>query len=342
VRRLCWQGSLVILLVALVAGCSIIEPAAPVATWEPLPALETATPTRLPPSATPSAVTSTPQPTAVPSTPTVLPSPTSVPTATLTPSRAPSPSFTLAPTRTAVTQPSATPAATPQTVEDWRGTLHSLAAGSLYDDYIQLADGQKQYGIRAEDPELAERLVSARDSGDTLHVWGLLYVQADDYGGGQILVQRLVIEPAATRTATSSGPRFPTKAQVPSGTPGAALTATPGPEPGLTPTVEPTAPVPPTQAPQPTAPRPTLPPSELVEAWEGWILALPSGSLYDDYFAVEATGAQYGIRSLVPAIQAQIVAYRDSGMRVRIWGVLDYGVSDHNGASIIVTRMEPA
>jgi hypothetical protein len=84
-----------------------------------------------------------------------------------------------------------------------------------------------------------------------------------------------------------------------------------------------------------------VPPSELVEGWVGTIQALPTGSTYDDYFAAEATGGQYGIDALVDAIRQQVATQRAAGARVRVWGVLDYGVADYGNMRITVTRIEP-
>ena len=80
--------------------------------------------------------------------------------------------------------------------------------------------------------------------------------------------------------------------------------------------------------------------SELVDGWVGVIRALPAGSPHDDYFDTRRPGGQYGIRSLVPRIAEQLAAYRDTGTPVRVWGMLDYGVSDYGGRAIIVSRLE--
>jgi len=81
--------------------------------------------------------------------------------------------------------------------------------------------------------------------------------------------------------------------------------------------------------------------SELVESWVGVVVALPEGSTYDDYFTAEQSGRQYGITSLVTAIRSQLEAYRATGTRVRVWGVLDYGIADYGGVRITVTRVDP-
>jgi hypothetical protein len=51
-------------------------------------------------------------------------------------------------------------------------------------------------------------------------------------------------------------------------------------------------------------------------------------------------GGQYGIESLDPEIQEQIVALRDTGTTVYVWGTLHHNVPDYNASQIQVTRIE--
>ena len=74
--------------------------------------------------------------------------------------------------------------------------------------------------------------------------------------------------------------------------------------------------------------------------WVGTVVDCAGGQRNDDCFLVEGTGAQYGIHSLVSRLQTQLAAARQSGARIRIWGVLDYGVDDHTSRRITVTRLE--
>jgi len=101
---------------------------------------------------------------------------------------------------------------------------------------------------------------------------------------------------------------------------------------------EPPAPVPvvtPTPAPTPTSW------TEPVDNWWGEIVSNPPGSQWDDYFQRQiVNGGQYGIESLDPEIQAQIVALRDTGKTVHVWGTLHHNVPDYNAAQIQVTRIE--
>jgi len=81
--------------------------------------------------------------------------------------------------------------------------------------------------------------------------------------------------------------------------------------------------------------------TEPVDNWWGEIVSNPPGSQFDDYFQRQiAGGGQYGIESLDPDIQAQIVDLRDTGTTVFVWGTLHHDVPDYNAAQIQVTRLE--
>jgi hypothetical protein len=81
--------------------------------------------------------------------------------------------------------------------------------------------------------------------------------------------------------------------------------------------------------------------TEPVEDWWGEIVANPPGLQFDDYFQRQTVdGGQYGIESLDPDIQAQIVALRGTGTTIHVWGTLHHNVPDYNAAQIQVTRIE--
>jgi hypothetical protein len=100
---------------------------------------------------------------------------------------------------------------------------------------------------------------------------------------------------------------------------------------------------PPAPAPGAT-PTPVPTPSswtEPVEDWWGEIVSNPPDAQWDDYFQRQiVNGGQYGIESLDPEIQAQIVALRDTGKTVHVWGTLHHNVPDYGAAQIQVTRIE--
>jgi len=86
----------------------------------------------------------------------------------------------------------------------------------------------------------------------------------------------------------------------------------------------------------------------VVDGWEGTIHTgrTEPGSGGDDYFLLDAPiPVQYGIVSAIGVsgerdLEPQLVALRDSGTSVRIWGTLIVGVPDWNIGQIEITRIE--
>jgi putative hemolysin len=77
--------------------------------------------------------------------------------------------------------------------------------------------------------------------------------------------------------------------------------------------------------------------------WWGIIKSTQPGAQYDDYFERQDIPGQviyFGIDSMDPAVQAQIVALRDSGKIVHLYGKLLSNVPDSNGSQVQVTRIE--
>lgn len=89
-----------------------------------------------------------------------------------------------------------------------------------------------------------------------------------------------------------------------------------------------------------TPPPTPAPDSELVEGWVGTVHSLPPEATYDDYFHAQSPSGQYGIASHVDHLAQKLESYRDTGTVIRIWGILDHGVSDYGGTRILVTRIE--
>jgi hypothetical protein len=85
-----------------------------------------------------------------------------------------------------------------------------------------------------------------------------------------------------------------------------------------------------------------------IEGWTGVIVTgrTEPGSGGDDYLLLDAPiTLQYGIVAAIGEsgereLEPQIVALRDTGTRVRIWGTLMVGIPDWNGTQIEVTRLE--
>jgi putative hemolysin len=82
--------------------------------------------------------------------------------------------------------------------------------------------------------------------------------------------------------------------------------------------------------------------SEPLNDWWGVIKSTPPGTQYDDYFERQDLGGpiNFGIDSLDPAVQAQVVALRDSGKIVHLYGTLFSNVPDYNGSQVQVDRLE--
>jgi hypothetical protein len=89
------------------------------------------------------------------------------------------------------------------------------------------------------------------------------------------------------------------------------------------------------------APAPTESATEPVRDWAGVIVSNPAGAQFDDYFEWQsATGGCYGIDALDEGIRQQIIALRDTGQTVHLWGTLYHDVPDVQGRQIQVTRLE--
>jgi uncharacterized protein len=82
--------------------------------------------------------------------------------------------------------------------------------------------------------------------------------------------------------------------------------------------------------------------SEEIADWRGVIKSNPPGAQYDDYFELWTNGQiiYFGIDSMDPAIEAQIVALRNSGKIVHLYGTLFSNVPDVNGSQVQVDRIE--
>jgi hypothetical protein len=82
--------------------------------------------------------------------------------------------------------------------------------------------------------------------------------------------------------------------------------------------------------------------AEAIAEWWGVIVSSPAGAQFDDYFERQDLGQIiiFGIDSLDPAVQAQIVALRDTGRIAHLYGTLLSNVPDSNGSQIQVDRIE--
>ena len=82
--------------------------------------------------------------------------------------------------------------------------------------------------------------------------------------------------------------------------------------------------------------------TEEIAGWRGAIKSTAPGAQYDDCFELWTNGQiiYFGIDSMGPAVQAQIVALRDSGKIVHLYGTLFSNVPDYNGSQVQVDRIE--
>jgi uncharacterized protein len=82
--------------------------------------------------------------------------------------------------------------------------------------------------------------------------------------------------------------------------------------------------------------------AEQIADWWGLIKSTQPGAQYDDYFERQDLGQviYFGIDSMDPAVQSQIVAQRGSGKIVHLYGTLLSNVPDYNGSQIQVERIE--
>jgi uncharacterized protein len=82
--------------------------------------------------------------------------------------------------------------------------------------------------------------------------------------------------------------------------------------------------------------------AEEISDWWGVIKSTEAGAQYDDYFERQDLGQiiYFGIDSLDPEVQTQIIALRDSGKIVHLYGTLLSNVPDYNGSQVQVDRIE--
>lgn len=85
---------------------------------------------------------------------------------------------------------------TSEKMEDWWGVIRSTPPGSQYDDYFERQDlgGSIYFGIDSMDPEVNVQILSLRDSGKIVHLYGTLFSNVPDYNGSQVLVDRIEVD----------------------------------------------------------------------------------------------------------------------------------------------------
>jgi putative hemolysin len=108
-------------------------------------------------------------------------------------------SLTPVPTVEATTEGSGgtMPPGTTEEIADWWGVIKSMGAGAQYDDYFERQDLGQNYitfGIDSMDPAVQAQIVSLRDSGRIVHLYGTLFSNIPDVNGSQIQVDRIDVE----------------------------------------------------------------------------------------------------------------------------------------------------
>jgi putative hemolysin len=90
----------------------------------------------------------------------------------------------------------AMPAGASEPITDWWGVIESTEPGAQYDDYFERQDlGQVIYfGIDSLDPAVQAQIVSLRDTGRIVHIYGTLFSNVPDYNGSQVQVDRIEVE----------------------------------------------------------------------------------------------------------------------------------------------------
>jgi len=83
-----------------------------------------------------------------------------------------------------------------ETVIDWWGVIKSTEPSAQYDDYFERQDmGQiLLFGIDSLDDAAKSQLMTLRDSGKVVHLYGTLLSNVPDYNGSQILVDHIDVE----------------------------------------------------------------------------------------------------------------------------------------------------
>ena len=71
------------------------------------------------------------------------------------------------------------------------GVIRSLPAGAAYDDFFDGQQPAEQWGIEGALAPIAKELVTYREAGTPVRIWGILDLGQKDYGGGRITVSRV-------------------------------------------------------------------------------------------------------------------------------------------------------
>ena len=100
------------------------------------------------------------------------------------------------------------PAGATNVITDWQGVIKSTGPGAQYDDYFELwTNGQVIYfGIDSMDPAVQAQIVSLRDSGRIVHLYGTLFSNVPDFNGSQVQVDRIEVGEQGLGGSMQPGP----------------------------------------------------------------------------------------------------------------------------------------
>ncbi len=88
------------------------------------------------------------------------------------------------------------PPGTSEEFSDWWGIIKSTEPGAQYDDYFERQDmgGVIYFGIDSMEQAVKGQIVTLRDSGRIVHLYGILLSNVPDYNGSQVQVDRIEVE----------------------------------------------------------------------------------------------------------------------------------------------------
>ena len=100
------------------------------------------------------------------------------------------------------------PPGTSEEIADWWGVIKSTGPGAQYDDYFELwTNGQVIYfGIDSMDPAVQAQIVSLRDSGRIVHLYGTLFSNVPDFNRSQVQVDRIEVGEQGLGGSMQPGP----------------------------------------------------------------------------------------------------------------------------------------
>lgn len=265
-----------------------------------------------------------------------------------------------------------------QAITAWLGSVVSLPAGSQYDDYLALLpEGAGEIGLTGVDEETEAQIVALRDKeepGKYAHFWGTLICEVPEYGGCQLVVNRVRVGQAVsgpepvdgwegTIVGNPPGSQFDDYLVLAGDFPvgfGIAGYGADGPDSALNAQLESIrdtgtrvrvwgqiiSGVPDAFGSQIQATRieveersPIEPAASAVDGWLGTAVKLPPGNQHGGYFERD-DGQRFGIGATDDVVRRQIQEAQWTGAQVQVWGQLYTGVPSTEARHIEAERIE--